>query len=81
MFRGLVVTTNMVIFGEDDDERERHVVRILKSAKLKAALSPGKFESPSDQECDIVKASEDMKQMDAAASIGKVAEAVVDDDK
>jgi hypothetical protein len=38
---GWVASVNMMIFGEDDDERSLHVTKILRAAKVDAALHPG----------------------------------------
>jgi hypothetical protein len=77
VLRGWIASLGMLYGGiEDEDEQDRQIAKVLKAAKVDAALAT-KFDSPTIEQCDELEATR-MKDLDASASIGLLSGAVSD---
>ncbi len=73
VFLGYIATARIAVMSElknaSDNKITARAVNIFKAAKMRAALQ-AEFAAPTQAECDILNASHDMQETDAAAKIG-----------
>jgi hypothetical protein len=72
---GWAASVNMNLPDEDDDQRSLHLTKILRAAKVNAALH-ARFEETPEQCADFKAGTAKLHEMDSAAHIGMISPSV-----
>lgn len=72
---GWAAAANMNLPDEDDDQRSLHLTKILRAAKVNAALH-ARFEETPEQCADLKAATAKLHELDSAAHIGMISRSV-----